>query len=99
MLFCLHTHLHPPLLKKNTRSHGSAFCCDIPFFICQHELGFQLQMALEIKQTMLLPFALALDLKITLFLFLKNVYLPLKLLCMVKTVLHSSLSLCVGVQN
>lgn len=32
MLFCLHTHLHPPLLKKNTRSHGSAFCCDILFF-------------------------------------------------------------------
>lgn len=36
------------------------------FLICQHELRFQLQMALEIRYTMLSPFALALDFKITL---------------------------------
>lgn len=62
-----HIHLHPPLLKKNTRFHGSAFCCDIFFFffflICQHELGFQLQMALgdQIHHALLSPFAPALD--------------------------------------
>lgn len=61
------------------------------FFICQHELGFQLQMALEIRYTMLSPFALALDFKIT---FSFYIYVLLKLLCMVSNVLHSSLSVC-----
>lgn len=73
-----HTHMHPPLLKKNTRSHGSTFCCDI-FFIYQHELKFQLQMALEIEYTMLSPFALALDFESR---FNFYFYLLLKLCCM-----------------
>lgn len=40
------------------------------YILCQHELGFQLQMALEIKYTMLSPFALALDFKSRFYLFL-----------------------------
>lgn len=58
-MFCLHTHLHPPLLKRTPDITEVHFVVT-SFIICQHEFRFQLQMALEIKYTMLMPFALAL---------------------------------------
>lgn len=72
-IVCTYTHMHPPLLKKNTRSHGSAFCCDT-FLIYQHELKFQLQMALEIEYTMLTPFASGSWFWITLVIFIFTCY-------------------------
>ena len=47
-MFCLRTHLHPPILKKETPDLMEVHFVVTSFFnlIFQHELGFQLQMAL-----------------------------------------------------
>lgn len=102
----VYTHtLHPSLLKNNTRSHGSAFCCDFFFYfyflICQHELRFQLQMASEIESTTLLLHAFA----ICFWLFLKkkkNHFLIYFIFFATKASLHglecpALFCLCVGV--
>lgn len=82
-MYCLHTHLHPPLLKKNTRSHGSAFCCDIFFNL---SAWARISVANGLRDQICHAFAICSG---SAFMF--------SLLCMVSNVLHSSLSVCVGV--
>lgn len=102
--FWLHTHFHPPLLKKE---HQISWKCILLWHLFVFLIYFYLSAWAQISAANGLgdqihhAFAICSGswFKATHFFFLFYFYLLLKLLCMVLNVLHSSLSLCVGVQN